>query len=39
MKNNNDDKRILLATLLSTILIVGWMKYYGGKTLPKSQKN
>ena len=36
MKNNNFnyDKRILIATILSTILMVAWLKYYGNKTLP-----
>ncbi|MDR3289992.1 MAG: membrane protein insertase YidC [Rickettsiales bacterium] len=33
-KKNNDDVRILVATLLSTFAIIVWMRWYGNKTLP-----
>lgn len=34
--NNKDDynKRIIIATILSTILMVLWIRYYGKKTIP-----
>lgn len=34
--NNKDDynKRIIIATILSTILMVLWVRYYGKKTIP-----
>ncbi|MDR0423043.1 MAG: membrane protein insertase YidC, partial [Rickettsiales bacterium] len=39
MSNKNDENnRILLATILSTILIVVWMRWYGGRTLPKMEE-
>lgn len=35
MNNNFDyNKRIIIATIISTILMVAWLKYYGSKTLP-----
>ena len=35
MNNNFDyNKRIIIATIISTILMVAWVKYYGSKTLP-----
>ena len=34
--NNKDDynKRIIIATILSTILMILWIRYYGKKTIP-----
>ncbi|HSQ97424.1 MAG TPA: membrane protein insertase YidC [Rickettsiales bacterium] len=37
MQNDNYNKRILVATLLSTALIVLWIKYYGTKTIPQEE--
>ena len=31
--NNNYNKRIFLATFISTILIVSWTKFYASKTI------
>lgn len=42
MKNNNNfnyEKRIILATVLSTVLMISWIKYYGSKTLPRDYIN
>ena len=34
--NNKDEynKRIIIATILSTILMILWIRYYGKKTIP-----
>ncbi len=38
MQNNNDyNKRILVATLLSTALVFFWIRYYGKKIVPQEQ--
>lgn len=37
-KKDNYNTRIIIATLLSTILMVAWIKYYGKKTLPDTTK-
>lgn len=40
MNNNFDyNKRIIVATIISTILMVAWVKYYGSKTLPNDYNN
>ena len=40
MNNNFDyNKRIIIATIISTILMVAWLKYYGSKTLPNDYNN
>lgn len=40
MRNNNDNynTRIIIATLLSTILMIAWIKFYGKRTLPQNTK-
>ena len=40
MKNNKDNynTRIIIATVLSTFLMVLWMKFYGGKTITQDVK-
>ncbi|MDD2839877.1 MAG: membrane protein insertase YidC [Rickettsiales bacterium] len=35
--NDNYNKRVLLATVLSTVLIFFWIKYYGKKTIPQEE--
>ena len=37
-KNNDYNKRILIATILSTVLIISWIKYYARKTLPEAKQ-
>ncbi len=40
MRNNKDNynTRIIIATVLSTFLMISWMKFYGKKTLPQDTK-
>ncbi len=36
MNNNNYNARIILASVISTFLMVVWIRYYGKKTLPQN---
>ncbi len=40
MRNNKDNynTRIIIATVLSTFLMIAWMKFYGKKTIPQDAK-
>ena len=36
MNNDNYNTRIILASVISTFLMVAWIRYYGKKTLPQN---